>query len=173
MDEVAVLELPREQRALRRELLEPLAVVAEADDDRLRVEPVHCLEQQVDALVVQELPEIEHRGLVTGEKALEPCSVALVRQPFVRVARVGWVAAALVEQVAQRLVAGLRHELVHVDPGRHFPDALDGPDDVPQHVPDVGGAYEHGFGRGKRGARRLGKVGAPADRVLAAQTRAP
>ena len=150
----------------RRELLEPLAVVAEADDDRLRVEPVHCLEQQVDALVVEELPEVENVGLVPCQEALEPGGVALVRQPLVRVARVGWVAATLVEQVAQRLVAGLRDELLDVDAGRHLADALDRPDHLLQHLPDVVGADEDGFGGRQRCARRLGEIAAPADRVL-------
>jgi hypothetical protein len=44
--EVAVLERPGEERARRRRSLELLAVVAEADDHRARVELAQRLEQQ-------------------------------------------------------------------------------------------------------------------------------
>ena len=105
-------------------------------------------------------------GLSPVEEALEPCGVALVRQPLVRVPRIGRVAATLVEQVAQRLVAGLREELLHVHPGWHLPDALDRADHVLQHLPDMVGADEDGFGRCQGSACRLGEIAAPADRVL-------
>src|SRR3954451_17874952 len=54
---VAVLERAGEQRPLRAELLELVAVVAEAHDHGLRLEIVQRLEQEVDAFVVDELPE--------------------------------------------------------------------------------------------------------------------
>ena len=47
-----------------RQPLELLAVVAEADDHRAGVELLQRLEQQVDALVVEQLPEVEDGRLV-------------------------------------------------------------------------------------------------------------
>src|SRR5581483_469190 len=98
VNEMPVLERAREQRPRRRERLEPRAVVAEADDERPRVEPAHRLEQQVDALVVEELPEVEDDRLVVREEPLELARVALVREPLVAVVRVRGILPALVEQ---------------------------------------------------------------------------
>ncbi len=75
---MAVLQLSREQGSPRCQLLEPFAVVAEADDHGPRVEPVQRLEEQVNALVVEELAEVEDGGLFPFEEALETCGVALV-----------------------------------------------------------------------------------------------
>ncbi len=44
-----------------RERLELRAVVAEADDDRPRIEPPKRFEQDVDALVPEQLPEVDDR----------------------------------------------------------------------------------------------------------------
>ena len=63
VDEMAVLERPGEERLpggqRARLLSSSRAVVAEADDHGARVEPAHRLEQQVDALVVDQLPEVD------------------------------------------------------------------------------------------------------------------
>ncbi len=66
----------------------------------------------------------------------------------------------------KRLVARLRRELFDVDARRHLVHALERADDVLQYLPDVVGAYEDGFCRRQRGARGLGQLAAPTDRVL-------
>ena len=88
VDEVAVLERAGEERSRAGRRLERLAVVAEADDHGAGVDLLQRLEQDVDALVVEELPEVDDRRLVAGEERGEPLGVALVRQPLVRVAGV-------------------------------------------------------------------------------------
>ena len=60
----------------------------------------------MDALVAEELPEVEDGRRVVGEERLEPLGVPLVGETLVRVARVGRVGSALGEQPAERLVAG-------------------------------------------------------------------
>ena len=80
---------PGEERVPRRQRLELVPVVAEADDHRPRVEAVQRLEQQVDALVVEQLAEVEDGRPLAREEALEPARVALVREPLVRGCR-GW-----------------------------------------------------------------------------------
>ena len=55
--------------------------------DRARVEPAQRLEQEVDALVLDQLPEVDDDRPVRREERGEPLGVALVRQPLVRVAR--------------------------------------------------------------------------------------
>ena len=103
--QVPVLERPGEERARRSRSLELLAVVAEADDDGPRVDVPQRLEEDVHALVPQELAEVEDGRLVLGEERLEPVRVPLVGQPLVRVAGVRRIGPALGDQVAQRLVA--------------------------------------------------------------------
>ena len=98
VDEVAVLEGAGEERPRRRGGLELGPVVAEADDHGLRLEPLQRLEQQVDALVPQELAEVDDRRALRLEEGGETVGVALVRQALVGVSRVRRVAARLVEQ---------------------------------------------------------------------------
>ena len=62
-----------------RELLELLAVVAEADDHRAGIELAQRLEQNVDALVVEQLPEVDDGRFVAGEELGEALGVPLVR----------------------------------------------------------------------------------------------
>src|SRR5215213_5502820 len=112
--EVAVLESSGEERPLRPERLQLRAVVAEADDHRLRLEVVERLEQKVDALVVDELPEVDDRRLLAREEACEALGVAVVGQALVRVARVRRIASRLVEQSRQCLAARQRPERVDV-----------------------------------------------------------
>ena len=52
-----MLERPGEERARRRLPLELLAVVAEADHERPRVDLAQRLEEQVDALVASSFPK--------------------------------------------------------------------------------------------------------------------
>ena len=104
----------------------------------------------MDALVVEELPEVDDRRPVAGEELGQALGVPLVRQPLARVSGVGRVAPCLGEQPRERLLARARPPLVDVDSGRDLVHALDVPDDVLQHVPDVGRADEDGLGARER-----------------------
>ena len=117
VDEMAVLERAGEERPLRRERLESRAVVAEADDDSPSVETVERFEQEVDALVVEQLAEVENSGPVAGEEPLEPGGVALVGEPLVRVTGIWRIAATLVEQSLERLLARPRTNSSTSTPG--------------------------------------------------------
>src|SRR5207247_5447861 len=64
MDEMTVLERSGEERSRRRDRLQLLPVVAKADDQRARADAAQRLEQDVDALVVQKLAEVDDRWLV-------------------------------------------------------------------------------------------------------------
>jgi hypothetical protein len=79
VDEVAVLERAGEERARAGRLLQRLPVVAEADDHGARVHLLQGLEQDVDALVVEQLSEVDDRRLVSGEEGGQALGVALVR----------------------------------------------------------------------------------------------
>ena len=117
--QVPVLERPGEERGGGiGERLELVAVVAEADDHRAGVDLAHRLEQEVDALVVEELAEVDDRRRVAGEEGLEPLGVPLVGQPLVCVPRVRRVVSRLREQIRERLLAGLRLPGVDVDARR-------------------------------------------------------
>ena len=84
-----VLERAREEDAVGiRCAFELLPVVAEADDHRPRVDAAQRLEQDVNALVVEQLPEVDDRGLVSGKEGCEALGVPLVRQALVGVPRV-------------------------------------------------------------------------------------
>src|SRR5262249_42618389 len=85
---VTVLEWPREERARQRDPLELLAVVAEPDDHCARVDRAQSLKQDVDAFVVEQLPEVDDGRRVAGEERLEARCIVLVREPLVRFARV-------------------------------------------------------------------------------------
>ena len=63
--------------------------------DRARVEAADRVEQQVHALVHDQLPEVDDDRAAVGEERREPFGVALVRQPLVRVAGVRRVGARL------------------------------------------------------------------------------
>ncbi len=120
----------------------------------------------MDALVVEQLPEVDDGRLVALEEGGQALGVALVGEPLVRVAGVGRVAAGLVEQVGQSLVPGLGPERVDVHPGRHLVHALDVADDLLQHPADVLGADEDRAGARERLAGPRGQLGVTADRVL-------
>src|SRR5436853_5879235 len=64
VDEMPVLEGAGEERPGRGNRLELSAVVAEADDHRAGVEALEGLEEQVDALVADQLAEVEDRWTV-------------------------------------------------------------------------------------------------------------
>src|SRR2546430_12642233 len=114
MHEVPVLESTREERPRRSELLQALAVVAEADDQRAGLDPAERLEQEVDALVVEQLSEVEDGRLLRGEERLEPLRVTLVGKPLGEVPRVrrGWARprAAVAQRLAERPGGGHVHD---------------------------------------------------------------
>ena len=169
VDEVPVLERAGEERARPAEQLELVAVVAEADDDGARAHVAQRLEQDVDALVVEQLPEVDDGRLVAGEELGQALGVPLVRQPLARVAGIRRVAPRLGEQAGERLVARTRPPLVDVDAGRHLVDAVDVADDVLEHLPDVRRADEDGL----RAPRAPPVPRRRAPRCRASSTRAP
>ena len=93
-----VLEGPGEERPGRGDELELLPVIAEADDHCARVHAAKRLQQDVDALVVQELAEVDDGRLVRGEEFLEARRVAVVRLPLACVRRVGRVGTRFLQQ---------------------------------------------------------------------------
>src|SRR5436190_23561221 len=94
MDQVSVLQRAREERSRRGDLLQRGAVVAEADDHRTRIEVAESFEQQVDALVADQLAEVEDRGLVAREELGEALGVSAVGEALVA----GSVTASLVDE---------------------------------------------------------------------------
>ena len=151
---MAVLERPGEEHPAGSELLgEPLelaAVVAEADDHRARVERAERLEQQLDALVLDQLAEVDDGRAWAGarkraSRSAFPSSgrrgpgVAGVR----RIARLP-----RASSPASASSAALRGELVDVDAGRHLDDRLDvGRRPRSSTAADVLGADEGRLGR--------------------------
>ena len=150
----------------RRDRLQLVAVVAEADDQAARVEAAQSLEEDVDALVTEELAHVDDDRPGLGEELREPVGVSLVRESLFPVARVRRVAPALLEQRGQRLFARLRPELVDVDAGRHLVDVVYGADHLVQHLADVLRADDDGLCARERLSRPSGQVGSAADRVL-------
>ena len=166
VDEVPVLERAREQRVPRRELLEVPAVVAEPDDQGARRAPVQRLDQEVDALVVEQLAEVEDGRQLALEEVLEAACVALVREALVSVPGVRGVVPRLREQRGERLGAALRPELVDVDSRRDLVHALDVADDLLEHGADVRRADEDRVRAAERLLRLGGQLVVAANRVL-------
>ena len=164
--EVAVLQRSGEERSRRSDSLELGPVVAEADDHGPAPGLAKSLEQDVDALVVEQLSEVENGRLVALEPGLEPLGVALVGEPLFRVGGIRWVAARLLEQALERSRALLGLELVDVDSRRHLVDALDVADHLLEHRADMRRADESGCRLLKRRSPPGGQVGAAAHRVL-------
>jgi hypothetical protein len=150
-----VLQRSREQCARRSERLELLAVVAEADDQRPCAHLAQRVEQDVNALVVEQLAEVESGRLVVREPRGEPFGVALVRKALVGVAGVRRIPARLVEQGGERALTILDPELVDVDTRRNLVHVVDVADDVLEHGTDVRGADEDGVRRSQRRASPL------------------
>ena len=142
--EVAVLQRAREQRARAGCLrLELGAVVAEADDHGARVDALERLEQDVDALVVEELAEVDDGRLVRREEPGKPFGIPLVRQSLLRVARIRRVAARFLEEAGERRRAAPRPELLDVHAGRDLVHAVDVADHLLEHGADMRRADEH------------------------------
>ena len=159
---MAVLERAGEERAPGgASASSSRAVVAEADDHGPRVDAAQRLEQQVDALVLDQLPEVDDRRLVAGEEGREPLGVALVGQPLVGVARVRRIAARLREQIGERLVARPRATNSSTStPGGTSCTRSTWPTTSSSTLADVGGADEDG-------ARRRPATPAPTPRAPA------
>ncbi len=125
--EMAVLERPREQRLdamVGGERLERGALGTEADDDETGVESRQRLDQDLHALLLDQLAEVDDDGLARHEEALEPVGVALVGQALLGVARVRRITASLLEQRGEGNVARLGHPFVDVDAGRDLEHVL-------------------------------------------------
>jgi hypothetical protein len=104
----------------------------------------------VHALVPDQLPEEENDGRVSREERLKALRVPVIREAFVRVARVRRILARSADQVVERLGSRLRVEKLDVDAGRHLVDSVDVADDLIQHLADVLGADDDGARRRER-----------------------
>src|SRR5438445_9829231 len=166
MHEMPVLERAREQRALRSQALELFAVVAEADEHGARTERAKGVEQDVDAFVVEQLPEVEDRWLMGCEEPREPFGVAVVREALVRVAGIRWIRARLGDESGQRLLADFRPEFLDVDARRNLVHPRDVSHDVLQHLANVPGADEDRLGVLEARATPCSEVLVAAHRVL-------
>ena len=164
--EMPVLERPREERARVGLGLEPRSVVAETDDHRARLQLARGLEQELNALVLDQLAEVDDGRLVAVEERREPFGVPLVGQPLVLVAVVRRVAARLLEKFGERGAALLEAELVDVDARRYLDHPLDVAQDVLEHLADVARADERRRGAGEGLAAGGLELRAAAERVL-------
>src|SRR4051812_2972291 len=161
MHEMAMLERPGEERSLRRLRLESRTVIAEADDESARVELLHRLEQEMHALVLDQLPEVDDGRLVAREELLEAGRVALVGKALVRVAGIRRIAPRLVEQVREGLDTRLGGELVDVDAGRDLVNVVHVADDLLDDLADVPRPDERRLRLSERLASELLELGAP------------
>ena len=123
--------------------LELLAIVAEADDHGAGVEPLERLQQDVDALVQQELPEVDDRRPLAREERGESLGVALVRKTLVRAPGIRRIAPRLLEQRGERLRPRARPPLLDIHSGRYLVDAVDVTAHLLEDVADVGRPDEH------------------------------
>src|SRR5439155_10211461 len=105
-----VLERSREQRSRWCGALQLLAVVTEADDHGSRIDLAKCIEEDVHALVEEELAEVHDRRFDGREEIREAPSVALVGEALARVPRIRLVGARFSEQPLQPFVAVFRPE---------------------------------------------------------------
>ena len=140
-----MLERTGEERSRRRRSFQLLTVVAEADDDRTGIDLTERVQQDVDALVVDELAEEDDRRLVAGEELREALRIPAVGMTLVRVPRVRRIGPRLGEQFLQRLLARRGAKLVDVHARRHLVDAFDLTDDVLEHLADMGRSDVDGF----------------------------
>src|SRR5512133_2908395 len=97
----------RGREPLPRHALQLVPVVAEADDHGAGVQAAERLEQKLDTLVVDELPEVDDRRPVAGEERLETLGVPIVRQALVSVVLVPRVLDGFADQAIERLLVRL------------------------------------------------------------------
>ena len=120
----------------------------------------------MDALVVEELPEVDHRRLVRREEALQARGVVLVGQTLRRVARVRRIGTCLGHELRQRLVTRFGPELFHVDPRRNLAHAVDVANHLREHLADVARSDIHHLRRLEAPAPPFAQLGVPSHRVL-------
>src|SRR5215208_2733874 len=166
VDEMAVLERAGEERPRRRYPLELVPVVAEPDDDGARVDIAERPEEEVHALVAEELADVDDGGLVVGEERGETLGVALVGETLLTISGVGRVTPALLDEAGERLVARLGRKLVHIDSRRDLVHTVEVAEDVLEHRADVRRADEDGLRFGERGVCLVLELGSTAKRVL-------
>src|SRR4051794_33392162 len=163
MAEVAVLEGAREEHAFARGSLQLLARRPEADDDGSRVEVRERLEEQVHALLLAELPNVDYSRSLPGEELLEPPGVAGVRLSLRGGRRVP---VRLLEERGERLIPRTRPELLDIHARRDDTHTLGPADDLCEDAPDVLGPGEN-LGRGGQALARPGaELLVPAHREL-------
>src|SRR5438552_7030245 len=150
MPEMAMLERPSEQRPQRSERLELRAEVAETHDDRASLEGGDRLEQDVDSLVLDELPEVDDCGPLVGEEAGEARRVPRVGKALLAVLGIQRIRPRLLDERSERLLARLGPKLVHVNTRRNDLNAIEGADDLLEHIADVLGAGVDDLGAGER-----------------------
>src|SRR5205085_11049057 len=121
------------------------------------------LEQYVDALVLDQLPEVNDRWPLLREERGEALGVTGIGMAFVTVDRIQL---RLLDQRRERLLAWLRPKLVHVDARRNDLDPLDLPAHLLEHIADVLGAGVHDFRLRECFRTPAGEVGPVAHRVL-------
>ncbi len=134
MAKMAVLERPGEENSLSRLSLQLLARRPEAHDDGACVNVLEGLEEEVNAFLLAQLPDVDDCAALAAEKVAEPVGVTGVGVAL-RAPR--GIAPSLLQQRGQSLFARLRPKLVDIDPGRDDPHALGPAHDLLEHRADV------------------------------------
>ena len=167
--QVPVLERPREEHPdveRPRQRLERRPLGAEPHDHGPRVQPVDGLEQDVDALLLDQLAEVDDGRRVAVEERREPAGIPFVRPALLAIPGVRRVPPCLVDQGGERGVAALGTPQVDVDPGRHLVDTGNRTADLSEHLPDVGGADEGRARVPQRLPPPLTEIGTAPHRIL-------
>ncbi len=142
-------------------------VVAEADDDRPRVERRERLEQHLDALVLDQLPEVDDRRRARRRRSAR--AARRCPRPGAAPRRCRGSAGrrrASSSSAASASLARLRAELVDVDAGRHLVDAVDVADDLLEHSRMCSEPTKTASARASASAPHASSSGPPAHRVL-------
>jgi hypothetical protein len=123
-------------------------------------------EQHLYALLLDQLAEVDDSRLVAGEERREAIGVPVVGQALLGVAGVRRVAARLLDERGERLVARAQRELVHVDARRHLEDAVHVADDLLEDRADVLGTDVRRLGLRERLRTPPFELRTPPHRVL-------
>ena len=171
-----VLERAREQRLdpeLAGTTFEDVALWTESDHHHAGVEPLHRLQQDVDALLGDELAEVHDGRLLAREERGEPTGVAVVGEPLLDVARVRLVVPGLSEQRLECDVARLGQPQLDVDARRHLVDPCDLAAHLLENGADVLRADERRGGACERGRTPLRERSVSRASRTRARSRAP